>query len=149
MISAKVQAQRKQKIRHSSERVCYEPRESHKERNNSANQHLPFLVSGLPLVFWFCWALWLFSSVLRTADSNRSFIQVVQMNQCPSTKTHPFTASYLLLLQPLSALLLHSGAPLLPSEPLLQEFLLPLLQLLFVVLPGPLLPLQPVLVPMG
>lgn len=79
LISAKVQAQQKQKVRHSSEQVCYEQRDSLKEKNNSAHQHLLFLLSFLPLGFWLCWAFWLFSSVLRTADSNRSFIQVVKM----------------------------------------------------------------------
>lgn len=101
---------------------------------------------------WFCWALWLFSTVLRTADSNRSLIQVVVLSKAslsPSTKRPPFPATYFLLLQPLPALLLHSSAPLLLFQPVLQEFPLPLLQLLLIVPPGPLLPLQPVLLPKG
>lgn len=57
--------------------------------------------------------------------------------------------SYFLLLQSLFALLLHSSAPRLLFEPLLQELLFALLQLLFIVLPGPLLPLQPVQLPRG
>lgn len=61
----------------------------------------------------------------------------------------PVTATYFLLLQPLPAFLLHSSAPLVLFEPVLQEFPLSLLQLLLIVLPGPLLPLQPVLLPKG
>lgn len=126
-------------------------KKSHKERNKGTNQHLLFLLSFLPLVFWFCWALWLFSCVFRTADSNRSLIQVVIIKVVEWLYPHHqlLTATHFLLLQPLPALILHGSTPPLLFQPVLQELLLPLHQLLFVVLPGPLLPLQAVLLPIG
>lgn len=136
-----------------------------KERENRRHVHLylPFLVSFLPLEFWFCWAFWLFSSVLRTADSYRSLNEDNKL-QCWRYSIHSCVSfppgmdflggiliinTYFLLLQSLFALLLHSSTPPLLFEPLLQELLFALLQLLFIVLPGPLLPLQPVQLPRG
>lgn len=133
-----------------------------RKKREHIHLYLLLLVGFLPLVFWFCWVFWLFSNFLRTADSYRSLNQEnklqcwcysIQSRVSPPPKIKVFLIftikTYFLLLQSLLALLFHSSPPPLLFVPLLQEFLLALLQLLFEVLPGPLVPLQPVQLPRG
>lgn len=166
LISVKFSVQQKQKLRHAKNRCvkiqyrccgiwCYELRKimlKAAEKRKHIHACLLFLVVFLPLVFWLrlCVAFWLFSMVLRTADSYRSFIQG-NKRQCCYHKKLLLSAinTHLLLLQSLLTLLLHSSPPRLLPVPVLQEFPLALLQLLFMVAPGPLLPLQPAQLPRG
>lgn len=134
---------------------CQSKRKRKEKQGAQPGVHSRFLLGFLPRTCWGCRAFWLFSCVFRTADSCRS------CKTRPSQARHSLaplpsraaaqlfrrSALHLLLLEPLIALLLHGGPPGLLSEPLLQDFLLALPQLLLIVAPGPLLSLQPVELP--
>lgn len=82
-----------------------------------------------------------------SADAPPSRTVTQQPTRSQMLRLFHHSALHLFLFQPLIALLLHGGTPRFLLEPLLQDFLLALPQLLLIVPPGPLLPLQPVLLP--
>lgn len=82
-----------------------------------------------------------------SADAPPSRTVTQQPTRSQMLRLFHHSALHLFLFQPLIALLLHGGTPRFLLEPLLQDFLLALPQLLLIVAPGPLLPLQPVLLP--